>query len=43
MNQNKIVNLLNRALGSTGTKLKKEDEKNSRNIRNNKHRRFIKY
>ena len=26
MNQNKIVNLLNRALGSTGTKLKKEDE-----------------
>jgi DNA primase len=26
MNQNKIVNLLNRALGSTGTKLKKENE-----------------
>ena len=26
MNQNKIVNLLKRALGSTGTKLKKEDE-----------------
>ena len=26
MNQNKIVNLLNRVLGNNGTKLKKSDE-----------------